>query len=41
MGAGFWCEVYEKTAAKIDAAIAEFRTALDAEMTAFESIADK
>lgn len=41
MRAGFRREVYEKTAAEIDAAIAEFRTALDAEMTLFESMADK
>jgi hypothetical protein len=32
-------EVYSKTAAEIDAAIAEFREALDTEMTKFESIA--
>ena len=32
-------EVYSKTAAEIDAAIAEFRAALDAEMAALESIA--
>jgi hypothetical protein len=39
--AGFWREVYETTAAEIDAAIAEFRRALVAQMTAFESMADK
>lgn len=33
-------EVYEKTAAEIDTAIADFRTALDAEMTAFDSLAN-
>jgi hypothetical protein len=32
-------DVYSKTAAEIDAAIAEFRAALDTEMTKFESIA--
>ena len=32
-------EVYTKTAAEIDAAIAEFRTALEREMTKFESLA--
>jgi hypothetical protein len=33
-------EVYAKTAAEIDTAIAEFRTALDAEMAAFDKLAD-
>jgi hypothetical protein len=32
-------DVYEKTAVEIDAAIAEFRTALETEMTAFSSLA--
>jgi hypothetical protein len=31
-------EVYEKTAAEIDAAIAEFRTALDAEVAKFDAL---
>ena len=31
-------QVYDKTAAEIDAAIAEFRTALDAEMAKFDSL---
>ncbi len=34
-------DVYEMTAAEIDAAIAEFRAALDAEMGKFESIAGR
>ncbi len=33
-------EVYELTAAEIDAAIADFRTALDTEMAAFEALAE-
>jgi hypothetical protein len=39
--AGFRREVYEKTAAEVDAAIAELRTAQAAEMTAFEPMSDK
>jgi hypothetical protein len=31
-------EVYELTAAEVDAAIAEFRSALDTEMAKFESL---